>query len=76
VNRRSAIRFSRAFADHQRVYAKLPHLVLPAGPDGPLHLHEFDVAAVGVATARRAWVEKKDVLNTLPLTQLLKHLSR
>jgi hypothetical protein len=48
----------------------------PAGPDGLLHLHEIDVAAVGVATGRRAWIEKKDVLNTLPLTQLLKHLPR
>jgi hypothetical protein len=76
VNRRSAIRFSRAFADHQRVYASFLTSSSPAAPDGPLHLHELDVAAVGIATARRAWIEKKDVLNALPLAQLLKRLSR
>jgi DNA polymerase (family 10) len=39
-------------------------------------LAEFDHIHFGVATARRAWIEKKDILNALPLTQLLKRLSR
>jgi DNA polymerase (family 10) len=38
-------------------------------------LAELDHIHLGVATARRAWIEKKDVLNTLPLKQLLKRLS-
>lgn len=37
---------------------------------------DFDNIHLGVATARRAWIEKKDVLNTLPLKQLLKRLAR
>lgn len=36
---------------------------------------DFDNIHFGVAMARRAWVEKKDVLNTLPLKQLLKRLA-
>jgi DNA polymerase (family 10) len=39
-------------------------------------LAEFDHIHLGVATARRGWIEKRDVLNTLPLKQLLKRLSR
>ncbi len=39
-------------------------------------LPNFDYIHLGVATARRAWVEKKDVLNALPLNQLLKRLAR
>ncbi len=39
-------------------------------------LPNFDYIHLGVATARRAWIEKKDVLNTLSLNQLLKRLSR
>jgi DNA polymerase (family 10) len=35
-----------------------------------------DYMTLGVAAAHRAWVEKKDVLNTLPLDQLLRRLSR
>jgi DNA polymerase (family 10) len=31
---------------------------------------------LGVAVARRGWLEKDDVLNTLPLNQLLRQLSR
>ena len=37
---------------------------------------DFDNIHLGVATARRGWIEKKDVLNTLPLDQLLKRLTR
>ncbi|MEE9123910.1 MAG: hypothetical protein V3U14_05350, partial [candidate division NC10 bacterium] len=36
----------------------------------------FNYIHLGIATARRAWVEKKDVLNSLPLDQLLKRLAR
>ena len=32
---------------------------------------QFDYMAYGVAIARRGWVEKKDVLNTLPCPELL-----
>ncbi|MFQ5990236.1 MAG: DNA polymerase/3'-5' exonuclease PolX [Candidatus Methylomirabilales bacterium] len=39
-------------------------------------LPNFDYINLGVAIARRAWIEKKDVLNTLPLDQLLKRLAR
>jgi len=39
-------------------------------------LSNFDHIKLGVATARRAWIEKKDVWNALPLKQLLKRLSR
>ncbi len=35
---------------------------------------QFDFMAYGVAMARRGWVEKKDVLNTLPYEQLIKRL--
>jgi DNA polymerase (family 10) len=34
------------------------------------HLLEMDVIKFGVATARRGWLEKNDVINTLPLTFL------
>ncbi|MBU0731317.1 DNA polymerase/3'-5' exonuclease PolX [Patescibacteria group bacterium] len=36
-----------------------------------LHLMEY-----GVATARRGWIEKKDVINTKPITQLLKFFNK
>lgn len=36
----------------------------------------FDHITLGVATARRGWIEKSDVLNTLPLAELLKRLAR
>ena len=39
-------------------------------------LPSFDNIHLGVATARRAWIEKKDVLNALPLDQLLTRLAR
>ena len=36
----------------------------------------FDLLPYGIATARRAWVEPRNVLNCLPLDKLLEHLSR
>lgn len=39
-------------------------------------LANFEDIHLGVATARRAWIEKKDVWNALPLKQLLKRLGR
>jgi DNA polymerase (family 10) len=30
---------------------------------------------LGVATARRGWLEKKDIINTLPLSKLIKKVS-
>jgi len=35
------------------------------------HIFEMDVIKYGVATARRGWLEKEDVLNTAPLEELL-----
>jgi DNA polymerase (family 10) len=35
---------------------------------------QFDYMTYGVAIARRGWAEKKDVLNTLPYPELLRHL--
>jgi DNA polymerase (family 10) len=35
---------------------------------------QFDYMAYGVATARRGWVEKKDVLNALDHEQLMRRL--
>lgn len=39
-------------------------------------LANFEYIHLGVATARRAWIEKKDVLNALSLKPLLKRLAR
>jgi DNA polymerase (family 10) len=36
---------------------------------------QLDHMLFGVATARRGWLEKKDVLNTLPLKELVSYLS-
>jgi DNA polymerase (family 10) len=36
--------------------------------------YELRFMEYGIAVARRAWVETKDVLNTLPLEQLIAHL--
>lgn len=38
--------------------------------------HQLALRRLGVATARRAWLEAGDVLNTLPLDTLLNHLRR
>jgi DNA polymerase (family 10) len=35
---------------------------------------QYDFMTYGVSVARRGWVEKKDVLNTLPYEQLMKRL--
>jgi DNA polymerase (family 10) len=40
------------------------------------HAEGLDAMRYAVATARRGWVEKKDVLNTLDLDQLLRYLER
>jgi len=39
-------------------------------------LSQLDAIKFGVAVARRAWLEKKDVINTLPLEKLLKALKK
>lgn len=36
------------------------------------HVEQLDYIKFGIATARRAWLSKKDVANTLPLKELLK----
>jgi len=40
------------------------------------HTSHLPYMKYGVMTARRGWLEKKDVLNTLPVEQLLKALKR
>jgi len=37
-------------------------------------LNQFDFMSYGVSIARRGWLEKKDVLNTLPYEKLIKRL--
>lgn len=37
---------------------------------------QFDYMKYGVATARRGWLEKKDVINTLPLEKLRKAIKK
>ncbi len=39
-------------------------------------LSQFSLMKLGVATARRGWLEKKDIINTLPLSQLIKKLNK
>jgi DNA polymerase (family 10) len=39
-------------------------------------LEQLDLLTFGVITARRGWVEKKDVLNTYPLDKMIKALKR
>jgi DNA polymerase (family X) len=38
------------------------------------HQRDFNYMELGVATARRGWAEKKDVINTMPLKKILKIL--
>lgn len=38
--------------------------------------NQFDYMPYGISMARRGWVEKKDVLNTLPYEQLIKRLRK
>jgi DNA polymerase (family 10) len=37
-------------------------------------LNQYDFMAYGVSVARRGWVEKKDVLNTLDVDALIRRL--
>jgi len=39
------------------------------------HTHDLSFMELGVATARRGWAEKKDIVNTLSLKKLLKLIS-
>jgi DNA polymerase (family 10) len=36
------------------------------------HLDQMWMMSLGVAVARRGWLENKDILNTLPLKEILK----
>lgn len=38
------------------------------------NMQDFDFLKLGVATARRGWAQKKDIINTLPLKKFLKFL--
>lgn len=48
-------------------------LVIDTDAHAPEH---FDMLMFGVATARRGWATPRDILNTLPLAQLLPRLRR
>jgi DNA polymerase (family 10) len=37
-------------------------------------VYNFENIIYGVHTARRGWLEKADILNTMPLAALLKHI--
>ncbi len=39
-------------------------------------IDQLDNMSLGVSVARRGWLEKKDLLNTLPLQSLLKKISK
>jgi DNA polymerase (family 10) len=39
-------------------------------------LHQFDYMDIGVAVARRGWLEKEDVLNTLDVESFLKAIRK
>ena len=53
--------------------AKEYNIQFVIGTDSHNSAH-FDFMRYGIATARRGWCEKKDVINTLSLTQLQKFL--
>ncbi|MCM8783909.1 MAG: DNA polymerase/3'-5' exonuclease PolX [Candidatus Omnitrophica bacterium] len=53
--------------------AKNNGIILAIGTDSH-SLSQWDYMRLGVAVARRAWLEKKDVLNSLPLKELFKKL--
>lgn len=55
--------------------AKEKSLKMIIGTDAHSTEH-LDYMKYGIATARRGWLEKKDVLNTLPLAELKKAISR
>jgi len=46
-------------------------LVINSDAHSPVH---FDFLEYGISTARRGWAEKKDILNTLPVNELIKWL--
>ncbi|MDD3985825.1 MAG: PHP domain-containing protein [Methanobacterium sp.] len=45
-------------------------LVINTDAHSPIHLKNIHL---GIATARRGWAEKKDIINTLPLKKLMKN---
>jgi len=55
--------------------AKDEGVIMAIGTDAH-HLYQLKFMKFGVGVARRGWLEKKDVLNTLPLVKLLKKLKK
>lgn len=52
-------------------------LGVPLGIGSDAHiLDQLDNMVLGVSVARRGWLEKKDLLNTLPLTDLIKRIAK
>ncbi len=64
--------------DLNDVYAKkAKEMGVPIVISTDTHLiSQFDYMAYGVSIARRGWLEKKDVLNTLPYNLLLEKLKK
>jgi DNA polymerase (family 10) len=55
--------------------AKEMGILLAIGTDSH-HLDQMWMISLGVAVARRGWLEAKDILNTLPLKEILKWCQR
>ena len=56
--------------DHHARRAKVLGVMISINTDTHF-LDQLDNMALGVATARRAWITKADVINTMPLGKLL-----
>lgn len=56
-------------------YAKEHNVMLSIGTDAH-HVSQMEYLVLGVYVARRGWLEKKDVVNTMSYAQLVKFLSR
>ena len=55
--------------------AKKKGVLIGLGTDAH-NARQLDLMFFGVATAKRGWLEKKDILNTLPAEELLEKLTR
>ncbi len=55
--------------------AKKKGVLIGLGTDAH-NARQLDLMFFGVATAKRGWLEKKDILNTLPAEELLEKLAR
>lgn len=56
-------------------YAKEHNVLLSIGTDAH-HVSQMEYLVLGVYVARRAWLEKKDVVNTMSYSELIKFLKK